>query len=72
MTEGSVMTIISGHERYGCRLYYHGGMGTVYHDSTVIVDRRIDEEYDWAPGVFGISEPVFVAAEDSAFEGAMV
>ena len=72
MTEGSVMTIISGHERYGCRLYYHGSMGTVYHDSTVIVDRTLDEEMDWHPGLFGISEPVFVAAEDAAFEVATV
>ena len=72
MTEGSVQTVIQGHTRYAARVYYHGEMGTVYHDSTVIVDRRIDEEYDWTPGMFGISEPVFVAAEDSAFEGAMV
>ena len=72
MEPTSVQTVIQGHPRYACRLYYHAGMGTVWHDSTVIVDRRIDEEYDWTPGMFGISEPVFVAAEDEAFEVAAV
>ena len=72
MESGSAETIVQGHERYACRVYYHGGMGVMYHDSTALVDRTLDLEIDWRPGVLGISEAVFVAAEDSAFEAATI
>lgn len=58
-----VTTTISGHDLYGCRIYYHGT--TV--DTTVVVELSSDEEHTWTPGLFGISEPVFVAAEDLAY-----
>lgn len=73
MESGSVETVVQGHERYACRVYFHAvGMGIVYHDSTELVDRSLDLEIDWRPGVLGISEAVFVAAEDSAFEAATI
>ena len=69
MDSGSAQTVIAGHPRFACRVYWHGvGMGECYHDSTVIVDRCLEQEYDWRPGLFGIGEGVYVAAEDAAFE----
>ncbi len=69
MDSGSAQTVIQGHPRFACRVYWHGvGMGSVYHDSTVIVDRCLEQEYDWRPGLFGIGEGVMTAAEDAAFE----
>ncbi len=73
MESGSVATVVQGHPRYSVRVKFHDvGMGVVYHDSTALVDRTLDLEIDWRPGVLGISEAVFVAAEDSAFEAATI
>lgn len=67
-TEASVESVIAGHPRYACRVYYHEALGHATFDTSVIVDRRIDEEYDYRPGMFGVSEAVFCVAEEEAWE----
>ena len=70
MHSDSAQSVIDGHPRYACRVYYHHSedYGEFIFDSSVIVDRRTDEEYDYSPRKFGVSEPVFAVAEDTAWE----
>ncbi len=68
MEGASTESIIQGHSRYAVRVHYHYGFGKKFLDYSVIVDRTIDEEIGYAIGMFGISEAVYVAAEDEAWE----
>ena len=70
MEGASVATVIQGHEQYRCRVFYHQSrdFGKVYFDTSVVEDRATLCQYDWAPGLFDISEAVYRFAEEEALE----
>ena len=70
MESASVSTVIQGHERYAVKVRYHQSRDfkRTYFDVGVVVDRMTMEEYEYTPGLFGISEGVYVAGEDEAWE----
>ena len=70
MEGASVSTIIQGHPRFAAKVYYHQSRDfkLAYFDAGVVVDRMTMEEYEYTPRLFGISEGVYVAAEDLAWE----
>ena len=70
MESASEEIIIQGHERFKAKVYFHHSRDfkLAYFDIGVVLDRRTMEEYEYTPGLFGISEGVYVAAEDESWE----
>ena len=70
MESASVSTVIQGHPRYSAKVYYHQSRDfkQAFFDIGVVVDRRTMDEEEYTPGLHGISEGVYVAAEDEAWE----
>jgi len=74
MESASVETVIQGHPRYKAKVYYHHSLdfGAVYFDAGVLLDRRTQVETEYTPGMLGISEAVYMVAEEEAFEVASI
>ena len=70
MDSMSAESVIQGHPRYSAKVYFHQSrdFGKAYFDAGVLLDRQTRVEVEYVPGLYGIGEGVYVAAEDTAFE----
>ena len=74
MESASVEAVIQGHPRYKAKVYYHHSLdfGKAYFDAGVLLDRRTQVEVEYTAGMLGISEAVYMVAEEEAFEVASI